>query len=854
MKRIKRALSLLLAASIVLSHSYKAMAVTIPAETIVKKSEFRGVWIPTVYNIDWPAISTSLSADMQKQQYIEKIDKLKAAGMNAVIFQVRPMGDAFYQSSYAPWSAFLTGVQGTSPGYDPLKFALEEAHKRNIEFHAWFNPFRISDSSSFNIDNYINKLPVGSPLKSHKEWIVKYEGNGKTYYWLNPGIKEAREYVESTILEVVKNYDIDAVHIDDYYYPYPISGVEFPDQDQYALYGTGFANKGDWRRNNINSFISNLSTKIKSSKSYVKFGVSPFGIWKNGTNVGGSETSGLSSYDSLFTDSLKWVNSGWLDYIIPQIYWNFGYSAAAYEKLIDWWTAQVKGKNISLYIGHAAYKIGESTYGTAWTNSMEVPNQVNYSRQFNEIKGNSFYSSKDVLLNRLGILNNLKTDNYKYTALIPSMPWKDNKAPVSPALTSVKKGDNKLIIEWEDKSNGEASYFAVYKFLKGESVNTSDPSKIAAIITKGQINTYSFTDTNVDLTKIYNYVVTSVDRLHNESTASNTASSDGININAIRTDKPSPQKVYSSIIISTDISGGEDVQAKFSVYDGNSWRVLQDYSKSNICNWNPVRAGDYTLRVEAKTAASSGTADKVMDMPFRINGLYKIFVDPGHGGSDPGTTGASGRYEKVNNLTMGLITRDLLRAYGFDVQLSREGDTTVDLYSRAPMANTWQSNLFISIHQNAYSNSDVNGIETYSYPGSVKGAELAAKVHRRLIEGTGANDRKTKTDTFVVLAKTNMPAILVEAGFISNAEEEKKLNSDAYQNIIAASLLAGVMDYYGIYKEDINKDSIIDIKDLSTMAKNYNKKTDTSSDEKYMDINNDGLINIYDLVLVSKKL
>jgi uncharacterized lipoprotein YddW (UPF0748 family) len=853
MRKIKRILSLIIVAAIIFSQGYEVLALALPTETIVRKSEFRGVWIPTVYNLDWPALSASVTVEQQKQQYIEKLDKLKNTGMNAVMFQVRSMGDAFYESSYSPWSRYLTGTQGTNPGYDPLKFTLEEAHKKNMEFHAWFNPFRISDGASFNIADYINKLPAGSPLKSHPEWIVKYADAQKTNYWLNPGIPEVRDYVVNIILEVVNIYDIDGVHIDDYYYPYPLSGVDFPDGSQYAQYGAGYANKGDWRRDNVNKFISELSSKIKTAKAHVKFGVSPFGIWKNGVSNGGSDTAGLSSYDSLYTDSLNWINKGYLDYIIPQIYWNFGYAPAAYEKLVDWWTAQVKGKNISLYIGHAAYKIGDPQ-SLAWLNPDEMPNQINYNRQFEDIKGDCFYSSKDILSNKLGIMDRLKSDTYKYPALIPAMPWKDSASPVSPAIIDVKETEQGITVSFQDKSSGDASYFVVYRFGGDEAVNIKDSSKIAAIMKKGEANTYSFTDSTADINNKYVYVATSVDRLHNESDPSNKASNEGVFINAITTDKPSPQKVNNTITITADLSAEAENLSRFSVYDGKSWRVLSDYSSSNTASWTPVRAGNYTIRVEVKASATSEAAESYMDIAYRVDGLYKVFVDPGHGGSDPGTLGFAGTEEKVNNLSMSFKTRDLLRAYGFDVMMSRESDIYIGLTERATMANNWKSSIFVSIHQNAFSDPAVHGIETYSYPGSIKGGDLAKKVQDRLIEGTGANNRNAKTNTYVVLEKTNMPAILVEAGFLSNEEEEKKLNSDPYQNIIAESILTGILDYYGIIKEDVTKDSIVDIKDISSMARNYNKKTDTSSDEKYMDINNDGIIDIFDLVLVSKKL
>jgi len=384
--------------------------------------EFRGSWIATSYNIDWPSRS-GLSMDNQRQEYINRVDGLKATGMNSVIVQIRPMGDSFYPSNYAPWSKYITGALGSYPGYDPLSFALDYVHQKNMEFHAWFNPFRISTDASFNKNDYMNMLPSGSPLKSHPEWIVTYEG----YYWLNLAKPEVRAYVIDTVMEVVTKYDIDGVHLDDYFYPYPKNNVDFPDQEEFEIYGVGYNSKADWRRDNVNKFILELSSKIRSTKWNIKLGVSPFGIWINGISNGGADTNGLSSYYDLYCDSVKWVTMEWIDYIIPQIYWNIGYGPAAYEKLVEWWANKVKGKNIHLYIGQAAYRVGNgSTYGTPWNNPEEIPNQIKLNRNYTSIKGSCFFSTKDILANPLGLMTRLSTDLYSQSANIPYMPWKES--------------------------------------------------------------------------------------------------------------------------------------------------------------------------------------------------------------------------------------------------------------------------------------------------------------------------------------------------------------------------------------------------------------------------------------------
>ena len=371
----------------------------------ISDGEMRGVWLSTVSNLDWPEISSYNNDKVQKEMLKEKLDFITDQNMNTVFFQVRPMGDALYNSTYAPWSKYLTGNLGANPGYDPLEFAVEEAHKRGLELQAWFNPFRIdSNSEKFNISEYINALPNSSPLKSNEDWIVQYND----YHYLDIGIPGVREYVINTIIEAVKNYDIDGVILDDYFYPYPSGGVEFPDNETYKKYGDGFNSKEEWRRNNVNSFISELYSSIKAVKEDMKFGVSPFGIWRNGESIGGSNTSGLSSYDDVYLDSKKWIQEGWIDYIIPQIYWQFDHKSAAFATLVDWWGEQVENTNVQLYIGHAAYKINDSTYGESWLNENEVINQIRYSRGNSNVKGSCFFRLKSLEENRLGFTDKLR--------------------------------------------------------------------------------------------------------------------------------------------------------------------------------------------------------------------------------------------------------------------------------------------------------------------------------------------------------------------------------------------------------------------------------------------------------------
>ncbi|WP_010268180.1 family 10 glycosylhydrolase [Paenibacillus senegalensis] len=487
------------------------------------KREMRAAWIATVDNIDWPArvanpdeVDLEELALQQKADFVQILDDLQALGMNAIIMQIKPTADSFYPSQYGPWSEWLTGIQGRDPGYDPLAFMIEEAHKRNLEFHAWFNPYRIS------IHDDIDRLVADHPLRNHEDWIIPYGGR----LLIDPGIPDAQQFIIDGVMEVVSNYDIDAVHFDDYFYPSPIAGATFDDRHTYETYGQDrFSRIEDWRRDNVNTFISNLSAEIKNEKPYVKFGISPLGIWRNkASDPTGSDTNGLQNYDSLYADTRKWIEEGWIDYITPQNYWHFGNPPAAYEIVIDWWNREIKERavNTHLYIGQAAYRVGVPTENPAWMNPDELPTQLNYNRNYDEVQGSMFYNTTSLRNNRLGFADRLRNEFYNTPALIPVMPWLPKMVHEPPVLTSIQKGEQGIELTWEDSQANDSAYYVIYRFAGSQTQSLEDPSTIAAIIRKpasgGQL---TFTDTAVEEGTTYTYAVTSVDRLHNESAASN---------------------------------------------------------------------------------------------------------------------------------------------------------------------------------------------------------------------------------------------------------------------------------------------------------------------------------------------
>jgi uncharacterized lipoprotein YddW (UPF0748 family) len=361
-------------------------------------TEFRGVWIATVDNTDWPD-TPGMSTENQKASFIQLLDMHKRNGMNAVIVQIRPCADAFYASPFEPWSQWLTGVQGTppSPYYDPLEFMIKEAHKRGMEFHAWINPYR----AVFNV-NTSSVIPTHI-TRTHPEWFITY--GGKKYF--DPGNKEAQYYVVAIVKDVVTRYKVDAIHFDDYFYPYPIPGSVFPDDVSFRKYGAGLT-RAAWRRSNTDSIISAVSRMIKSVDKKCRFGISPFGIWRNiSADPDGSRSRGLSSYDEIYADVLLWLRKGWIDYVAPQLYWAIGNRSAPFEVLTDWWSKHTYGKDC--YIGIGYFMAG---YNAAWRDKTQVPRQIQLVRATPNIQGMVFYSSRSFEKNPYGWNDSLRLNYF----------------------------------------------------------------------------------------------------------------------------------------------------------------------------------------------------------------------------------------------------------------------------------------------------------------------------------------------------------------------------------------------------------------------------------------------------------
>ncbi|WP_206739375.1 family 10 glycosylhydrolase [Streptomyces sp. L2] len=367
------------------------------------RSEMRGVWVATVSNRDWPS-RPGLTADEQRAELIGHLDRAVRDRLNTVVFQVRPTADALWPSPFEPWSEYLTGTQGEDPGWDPLGTAVREAHARGLELHAWFNPYRIANHTD------LTRLAPWHPARRHPEWVVPY--GGKLYY--NPGLPEVRAFVRGAILDAVVTYPVDAVHFDDYFYPYPVAGQTFDDDDAYAAYGGGFPDRAAWRRDNIDRLVREIAAGVKLIRPRTRFGISPFGVWRNAsTDPLGSDTrAGVQTYDDLHADTRRWVRERWIDYIAPQVYWNIGFAAADYTKLVDWWADVARGTGTRLYIGEALYKAGAAGQPPAWQDPAELSRHLTFAAAYPQVRGHVFFAATEVAKDPIGAMARVVADHY----------------------------------------------------------------------------------------------------------------------------------------------------------------------------------------------------------------------------------------------------------------------------------------------------------------------------------------------------------------------------------------------------------------------------------------------------------
>ncbi len=436
------------------------------------KREMRAVWIASVANIDWPS-RAGLAVDMQQEEMIELLDLAKAYHMNTVVFQIRPATDAMYWSRLEPWSQWLNGEQGKAPDpfYDPLQFTIDECRKRGLDIHVWMNPYRaVFDTARSSVSD-------DHPIKNHPEWFVKY---GKTAYF-NPGLPETRAHVSSIVADVIRRYDVDAVHFDDYFYPYRIAGKEFPDQDAFELYPRSYQakEKEDWRRDNVDLIIKQLHDTIKSIAPHVEFGISPFGVWRNASKDprGSATKAGQTNYDDLYADVLMWQEKGWVDYVCPQIYWHIGKEVADYKIIAQWWNANAF--DCPLYIGHAFYRLKADSNYKEWQSAKEIEKQIKLNRKLESVGGSMFFSAKFMRTNPLGLKEQIQKKQYRYLALPPTNKRIAQLDAQKPVNTSLSLLNDQIKLEWEADETSKA--FVIYKLKKGKALKLNDVRKIIAV-------------------------------------------------------------------------------------------------------------------------------------------------------------------------------------------------------------------------------------------------------------------------------------------------------------------------------------------------------------------------------------
>ena len=362
---------------------------------------FRGAWIATVANIDWPSEQAVGDTAKQKAEMLFELDSLAAIGINAIVFQVRPTADALYISEFEPSSHWLTGKQGAPLSWDPLAWTIEQAHNRGMEVHVWLNPYRVNlaktDTSMLAPDHIMRRCP---------NWFWEYN---KQWYF-DPGLEVTREWICTIVQDIITRYPVQAIHMDDYFYPYPAGKLQLPDSATFAQHPRGFEDIKEWRRNNVNLAIQDISRTIHECRNDVEFGISPFGVWRNANvdSTGSKTRAGITNYDDLYADIRLWIREGWIDYVLPQLYWEIGKKVADYEVLAHWWANEVRGTKCKLYVGLAPYRLEKASAKSPWGQGNEISRQMRLNRTIPEISGECFYSTKPLLRNPRGVCDTIK--------------------------------------------------------------------------------------------------------------------------------------------------------------------------------------------------------------------------------------------------------------------------------------------------------------------------------------------------------------------------------------------------------------------------------------------------------------
>ncbi len=469
------------------------------------KHEFRGAWMHIIGQKQY----AQMSPEQTRQYLIGQLDLLQQANCNAIIWQIRPQADAAYQSDIEPWSRWLTGEPGKAPDpvWDPLQFMIEQSHKRGMELHAWINPYRVTSSKD-------DQPAPGHIYYEHPEWFLNY-ADGKLYF--DPGLPESRDFIDLVVRDILERYDIDALHMDDYFYPYPVTGAEFPDTTSYNMYGLGWE-LGDWRRHNVDLLIEQLHNTIQEVKPWVRFGISPFGIWRNkASDPDGSETDGLQCYDALYADCIKWTAEGWVDYMVPQLYWELEHQRASDLVLMHWWNDHANGRH--MYYGQSVNNVMShrdiADEGGDTSNPTQLDHKMRLQRAMDDVHGVTWWPGYSITSNFNGVLDSLSGNQTSHPALIPAYTWLDNEKPHRVHDLKIQKVGGKKCLTWRahdtDDLMQQAVRYVIYRYPKGKKGHLDNPADILAITGE---TTFVLPDGGKGK---WHYAVTALDRCWNES-------------------------------------------------------------------------------------------------------------------------------------------------------------------------------------------------------------------------------------------------------------------------------------------------------------------------------------------------
>jgi Uncharacterized protein conserved in bacteria len=584
--------------------------------------EVRGVWVASVSNINFPS-KQGLSGTQLKAELDDIVATCIAANLNAIYFQVRPTSDALYNSAIFPTSAWLTGVQGSGlqDNFDPLEYLIEIAHEKGIAVHAWINPLRVTVGSTASPQQDVTKLAANNPARLHPDWTVAY-ADGRLYY--NPGVPEVRQLVADGITELVKNYDVDGVVFDDYFYPYPVSGATFNDTAQYTKYGTGFTSLADWRRDNINKLVQASYNAVKSVNPNVQFGVAPGGIWQNSKSTSsGSATNGFETYASLYADTLAWVKGGYVDYIAPQIYWSFTTTGANYDVLVRWWNAFMSQyPNVKLLISHGAYRTAE------WNSGTEITEQVTYARSESAYRGSIMYGYAAIKANTLGLRDALAaiyTDNIIYTNLVPDGSVVTVTSPSSGSTTTYENTyiigkcnpGYTLYLNGSPVSFTKSGYFSVYTALTvGTNTFKFTQNGFDTVFTITRKNATQASATSY--TTLDKYTLTSI------SPAYDTAIGSGENL-TVSAYAPSKSTVTATL-------GGQTITLKATILPPDTSTYMRELYTGTVtlpkaATWTITDLGSISITAKRGTESATVTGKNIKVMGYGAGFAVEVNTD-----------------------------------------------------------------------------------------------------------------------------------------------------------------------------------------------------------------------------------